>query len=100
MEIRMKNLIYLLFLLKTITFQSCSGDNTMNNLEDTINYVTRKTGEEIEKVIPNLELSGIGGSMKDNVVNHEKLVFKHKGKMNEDEGALLLVKVVGSESKS
>ncbi|GAB4238855.1 MAG: hypothetical protein Tsb0021_18440 [Chlamydiales bacterium] len=66
----------------------------MNNLENTVNYITRKSGKEIEKLIPRLKLSGIGGSMKDNIINFKKLVFKHRGTLDKDESVLLLEKIV------
>ncbi|GAB4238865.1 MAG: hypothetical protein Tsb0021_18460 [Chlamydiales bacterium] len=66
----------------------------MNDLEDTLNCITQKTAQQVEKEIPALELAGVGGSMKDNVINHKKLVFNHRGTLNENSGMLLLAKVV------
>lgn len=90
----MKKQFYFLLISIMLTFQSCFGGNYMNNLEGTINYITRKTAQEIEKEIPILELAGIGGSLKDNVINHEKLVFNLKGKLDRDKGVVLIARVV------
>ncbi|GAB4236572.1 MAG: hypothetical protein Tsb0021_16340 [Chlamydiales bacterium] len=90
----MKKIIYILVLFAIIVIQSFSGELPMNNLENTMNDVTRKAVRETENNIPSLELIGIGGSIKDNIIKHKDLIFNHKGKLNVDSSVLLIVRIV------
>ncbi len=58
----------------------------MNPFESLVTSITKRSADKIEKEIPILTLSGMGGSMKDSVINFETLVFTVNKTINKDQG--------------
>jgi hypothetical protein len=96
-------LVFLFSLTSTLT--SCSGTE-MKEIEITLNDITQKTAEEITARRPDMELIGTGGSISDNLINHETMVFNVYKQISEIEGielineiAILHIKNVNSDKR-
>ncbi len=85
---------YLAFVLAIFILQSCSGDILGGRITDIFDNVSRKTAHEIEMELPKLQLTGLGGASNENVVIKKKLVFRVYGKVNKDEGIVLIHRIV------
>lgn len=97
MGFNMKKLILLfLTLLLTTNFSHCYGGckKSMYPFEDLVTGITRRSAEKIEKELPILELSGVGGSMKDNIINHETLIFTVRKTLTKNEGIEIISKII------
>ncbi|MGA8163753.1 MAG: hypothetical protein WB791_01865 [Waddliaceae bacterium] len=67
----------------------------MSSFDEALNAVALKTGTELEKEISYLKFSGVGGSLsRDNIVNHEKLIFNINKILSKDEAVLLITKIL------
>ncbi len=85
---------YLVIVLIVFILQSCSGDCFGMRITDVFNNVSRKTARKIEKELPKMQLIGLGGASNVDVVSLKKLVFRVNGKIDQDQGVVLIHRVV------
>jgi len=73
---------------------NCIGCSASRCNSDLFNEISLKTANEIEKEYPNLRLTGLGGSSEEDIVKIKQLVFRVNGKLNRDQGIILIHKIV------
>lgn len=89
--------LILILIISTLT--SCSGME-MKKLEIALNDVTQKTALEITTKYHDMELIGTGGSISDDFINHETMVFNIHRKISKKEGVNLINEIAISYIKN
>lgn len=87
------NIIFILLILFTSTLTSCTGEG-MKKTEDVLSGITNKTINQIKRKHSDMDLIGVGRSVKDDVINQEKMVFNVYRKLSKKEGVGLIKEIV------